>query len=54
MNNIAAYYARVKANGAEVVAPLADQPWDMREFEVADPDGNALIFGEHLSVIGSG
>lgn len=43
------YYRSVSANGATIAQALADQPWEMREFEVADPDGNALIFGEHLS-----
>jgi len=45
------YYEIVKANGALITQHLQDLPWDMREFEVADPDGNTLIFGEHLSNI---
>jgi catechol 2,3-dioxygenase-like lactoylglutathione lyase family enzyme len=54
VDNVAAYYDAIQAAGGEVAEPLADQPWEMREFEVADPDGNALIFGEHLSRSGVG
>ena len=45
------YYDTVVAKGAIITGDIEDQPWDMREFEVADPDGNRLIFGEHLSRI---
>lgn len=47
--DVAAYYAEVKAAGANITEAIADQPWEMREFETKDPDGNVLIFGEHLS-----
>ena len=47
--DVAAYYADVKAAGANITEAIADQPWEMREFETKDPDGNVLIFGEHLS-----
>lgn len=30
-----------------VVGPVADRPWGMREFEVADPDGNTVRFGRN-------
>lgn len=47
--DVAAYYANVEAAGANITEAIADQPWEMREFETKDPDGNVLIFGEHLS-----
>jgi len=49
--DVAGYYAEVKAAGANITEAIADQPWEMREFETRDPDGNVLIFGEHLSGI---
>ena len=44
----AAYLAMQKA-GASISEEIANQAWDMREFEVTDLDGNRIIFGEHLS-----
>lgn len=51
VDGVAAYYAAVRAAGAKVTCEIEDHPWDMREFEVTDPDGNRMIFGEHLSRI---
>ena len=51
VDGVAAYHAAVAARGANITCPIEDHPWDMREFEVTDPDGNRLIFGEHLSRI---
>lgn len=45
------YFEAVKKIGVNSVSEINDYPWDMREFEVTDPDGNTLIFGEHLSRI---
>ena len=49
VDKVDAFFAAVQAKGAQIAHAIADQPWEMREFEVIDPDGNALIFGEHLS-----
>ncbi len=46
------YYKAVKARAPNITCGIEDQPWEMREFEVADPDGNRLIIGEHLSRLG--
>ena len=35
-------YARWRAAGARIVAEPQDKPWFLREFRVADPDGNQL------------
>jgi len=47
--NVEAYFGAVKAAGATITEELSDQPWGMREFEVSDPDGNRLLFGETLA-----
>ncbi|MBB6095963.1 putative glyoxalase superfamily protein PhnB [Povalibacter uvarum] len=35
-------HARWSASNARVVSPLESKPWKLREFTVADPDGNLL------------
>ena len=35
--------------GVEILSPLAPRPWNMKDFTIADPDGNHLHFGEKLS-----
>jgi len=35
--------------GAHVARPPADEPYGMREFEVIDPDGHRLVFGQAIS-----
>ena len=35
-------FARWQAAGATIVEPVEDKPWNLREFRVADPDGNQL------------
>ena len=54
VDRISAYYDAVRSRGTPVAHEIADQPWEMREFEIADPDGNRIIFGEHLSRIEEG
>ena len=40
-----ALHAEFEAAGADIVCPLEDQPYGMREFQVRDPDGHLLGFG---------
>jgi predicted lactoylglutathione lyase len=35
-------FERWKQTGAEIVEAVEDKPWKLREFRVADPDGNQL------------
>lgn len=51
VDNVAGLHAAALAHRAPITEKLKDQPWNMREFEVTDPDGNRLLFGEHLSRI---
>ena len=41
-----AFYAEVTARGAELLKPLQDEPWGMREFGVRTADGHRIMFGE--------
>lgn len=36
------------ANGVEVVVPLADQPYGVRDYKIRDPYGNYLGFGHYI------
>jgi predicted enzyme related to lactoylglutathione lyase len=40
-----AYYAELTSRGAKLIAPPCDCAYGMRDFMVADPDGNQLAFG---------
>jgi uncharacterized glyoxalase superfamily protein PhnB len=41
-------HAQVRANGADVMQPLLNKPWGMREFGVRTPDGHRIMFGQEL------
>ena len=49
LDGVQEYYQAVRGRQADITEPLTDYPWEMREFAAQDPDGNKLIFGEHLS-----
>lgn len=51
LHGLKEYYDLVKNTGAQITHKIMDQPWGMREFEVSDPDGNSIVFGEHLDRI---
>ncbi len=40
-----AYHAELASRGANLIAPPKDYAYGMRDFMVADPDGNHLAFG---------
>lgn len=40
--DVDALFERWTGNGAMVVEPIEDKPWHLREFRVADADGNQL------------
>jgi catechol 2,3-dioxygenase-like lactoylglutathione lyase family enzyme len=45
VDDVDAVHARVVERGAEIVSPLEDKPWNVREFSVRDPAGNVLRIG---------
>lgn len=47
-DDVESYYALVKSNGAIIITDLADRYYGMRDFALADPDGNCLSFGISL------
>jgi predicted enzyme related to lactoylglutathione lyase len=42
--DIEATYQELKALGANIVQPLAEMPWGLRQFTVEDLDGNRFYF----------
>lgn len=49
MTGVDAYHAELKAKSVNVTA-VEDRPYGMRDFEVEDPSGNRIAFGQSLEV----
>jgi uncharacterized glyoxalase superfamily protein PhnB len=39
------YYDLISKKGAQIITPLADRAYGVRDFAVNDQDGNTLVFG---------
>lgn len=48
VDNVDNYYETAVANGAEVIKPLRDELWGMREFGLRTLDGHRIIIGQDL------
>lgn len=46
--NVSADYDRIKASGAKILNPLAEQPWSQLVFRIMDPDGNIVEIAESI------
>ena len=49
VDGVADFYEVVKIRSPNITCEIEDQPWEMREFHVKDPDGCLLLFGEESS-----
>ena len=49
IDDVDAMYARVVAAGARIVLPVKDQPYGLRDFIVADPDGFRIRFAQRIA-----
>ena len=49
VDDVRAYYERVRAAGAEVTKALRDEPWGMREFGLRTVDGHRIMIGQELA-----
>jgi catechol 2,3-dioxygenase-like lactoylglutathione lyase family enzyme len=45
LSGVDAYFSELKGRNIDLSEP-GDRPYGMRDFEVVDPDGNRLAFGE--------
>lgn len=48
VDDAAAYHDAVARRGADIIKPLRDEPWGMREFAVCTVDGHRLMIGQDL------
>lgn len=48
VSGIDAYYAALVDAGVTIVVPIADRPYGMRDFRIADPSGNELSIGQAI------
>ena len=46
--DVHAVAADLEQRGVRLTRAISETPYGMREFEVADPDGNVLCFGEDM------
>jgi catechol 2,3-dioxygenase-like lactoylglutathione lyase family enzyme len=47
VSGVDAYYAELRARGVPL-GDVGDRPYGMRDFEVVDPDGNRIAFGQPM------
>lgn len=48
VEDAAGYFDLVSSRGAEILKPLRDEPWGMREFALRTGDGHRLMVGQAL------
>lgn len=46
VSNVDALFEACVAAGAKITRELEDSPYGLRDFNLTDPDGNVLLFGE--------
>ena len=44
-----AYFTLVTQNGADIIKPLRDEPWGMREFALRTIDGQRIMIGQDIT-----
>lgn len=48
VDNVDKYYQTVVANNVEVIKPLRDESWGMREFGLRTVDGHRIMLGQDI------
>ena len=48
VDDAATYFTSVQQNGAEILKPLRDEPWGMREFAIRTVDGHRIMIGQDI------
>ena len=43
------YHAAIQAAGGQILSPLEDKPWNMREFSVKTVDGHRITIGQPIA-----
>ncbi|MEM6251869.1 MAG: VOC family protein [Cyanobacteria bacterium P01_D01_bin.156] len=48
VDDVDAEYKKITAYAAEIIKPLRDEPWGMREFGLRTVDGHRILIGKDL------
>jgi len=48
VENVDDIYDEFTSRGAEIISPIGDKPWQLREFSVITPDGHRITFGQPI------
>jgi predicted enzyme related to lactoylglutathione lyase len=51
VDDVDEYYERVVGSGTEILKPLRDEPWRMREFGLRTFDGHRIMIGQELQAL---
>ena len=46
VENVDEVYGEFLERGASILSPIADKPWNIRDFTVVTPDGHRIVFGQ--------
>jgi len=46
VENVDEVYAEFIERGAQILSPISDKPWNIRDFCVVTPDGHRIVFGQ--------
>jgi len=46
VENVDEVYEEFLGRGAQILSPISDKPWGIREFSVVTPDGHRIAFGQ--------
>jgi hypothetical protein len=48
VGNVDEIYEEFIGLGAEILSPVEDKPWGIRDFSVVTPDGHRIVFGQMI------
>ena len=48
VENVDEIYEEFRSSGADIIHPLQNKPWGLREFSVKTPDGHRITFGQEI------
>ncbi len=48
VENVDEVYDEFKTRGANILSPIANKPWGIRDFTVVTPDGHRIVFGQMI------
>jgi len=51
VENVDEVYAEFLERGAQILSPISDKPWNIRDFSVVTPDGHRITFGQLLDKV---